>query len=397
MKVEYLVIIDSESTFCKTSRAFKSFLQSDSEISISGNYFNFKEAKFKYELQEGHNSGNIHKFFHIKIYSDTDNLSQFSELLKSIKRTINFKPENSIQTLWDDISSHYSNKSYPVVHEIENLMRKLITKFMLITVGLGWAKETLPEGLKKKSSSDRAVNNNNYLYEADFIQLSNFLFDEYRTLEINDLVKKISELSVESVLVEEIRDFIPKSNWERYFRETVDCEGSYIKSRWEKLYKLRCQIAHNNTFNKSDFEQVERLSREVKEKLSTAIESLDKISVTEEEREELAESAAIKTNIAVGAFVQKWKLLELMCFDLRSIKDNTRKDVTSRRKRISYDDRVWLLKNGFLKAIEFERVNNLNKVKNTIIHEDQKYFSNIELMLFSKELEKIIEKLSDNI
>ena len=397
MKIEYLILIDSESRFCKTSQAFNSFLQSDSEIRISGHELLFKMKKYRYELQEGDSSDSHHKFFHIKVYSDSESLDEFSELARAIKRILHINQENSIQTLWDDISFHYSNKSYPIVHEVENLMRKLITKFMLITVGLGWTKETIPEELKKSSRSERIESNNNYLYEIDFIQLANFLFDEYQTLDINELIEKISRIAEESFMVSEISDFIPKSNWERYFQKSVDCEGSYLKTRWEKLYKLRCKIAHNNVFSKADYEQVEKLSSEVKIKLNSAIESLDKIHVTEEEREGLAESVAEKSNKLVSSFIQKWKLIESVSLELLIKKGFMSSKLTKQERLHFYKHRVLLIENKLISREEYESIQNLNKVRNIIVHERDQYFTEADIMLFVKDLDKVVEKLSEKL
>ena len=118
LKVEYLIIVDSGTSFCKTKQSFKSFLQSDSDIKISGRDLSYKKGKFKYELQDGENSDSSHKFFNIKLYSDEKNIENFSELSRSIKRLLHINPANSIQTLWDDVSFYYSNKSYPIVYEL---------------------------------------------------------------------------------------------------------------------------------------------------------------------------------------------------------------------------------------------------------------------------------------
>lgn len=398
LKVEYLIIVDSSTSFCKTKQSFKSFLQSDSDIKINGRDLLFNKGKFKFELQDGENSDSSHKFFHIKIYSDEKNIESFSELSRAIKRLLHINPSNSIQTLWDDIGFYYSNKSYPIVYELENLMRKLITKFMLTTVGLGWTKETIPEELKKSSRETKIdTTNNNYLYETDFIQLSNFLFDEYRTLDMSALIKKITDLSGESVLVSEISDFIPKSNWERYFQESVDCEGDYLKNRWEKLYKLRCKIAHNNAFGKSDYEQTERLASEVKTKLDAAIKALDTIHLTEEDKEDLVESVAMNSNVAIGVFIQKWKLLETLTIELL-IKHKLLSDNLSKREKLhSYKHRVSLIENKFISATYFNKIQDLNKVRNVIVHEREQYFTEIEIKEFSRELDKILEILSEKI
>ncbi|PKF60440.1 hypothetical protein CW745_15355 [Psychromonas sp. psych-6C06] len=395
MKVEYLIIVDSGTSFCKTKQSFKSFLQSDSDIKISGRDLSYKKGKFKYELQDGENSDSSHKFFHIKLYSDEKNIENFSELSRSIKRLLHINPANSIQTLWDDVSFYYSNKSYPIVYELENLMRKLITKFMLTTVGLGWTKETIPEELKKSSRATKIDTNNNYLYETDFIQLSNFLFDEYRTLDISALIKKISELTEDSVQVSEISDFIPKSNWERYFQESVDCEGDYLKNRWEKLYKLRCKIAHNNAFGKSDFEQTSKLASEVKTKLDAAIQALDTIHMTEEDREDLVESVAMNSNVAIGAFIQKWKLLERLSIDLLTKHKLLNEQLSKREKLHSYKHRVLLIENKLINATVFNKIQDLNKVRNVIVHEREQYFTETEIKEFSKELDKVLEVISD--
>ena len=168
------MIIDSESTFCRDSQSFKSFLQSDAEIGISGKKLKFRGISIDYELQEGENADNNHKFFHIKLICDEKYISEFTDLCRSMKKLLHMNSNNSVQTLWDDISFYYSSRSYPMIYEIENLMRKLITKFMLTTVGLGWTKETVPEELKKSSRTDNIDTNINYLYETEFYSTFEF-------------------------------------------------------------------------------------------------------------------------------------------------------------------------------------------------------------------------------
>lgn len=399
LKIEYLVLIDSKNSFCKTAKAFKSFLQSDSEIIINSGHILFKGIEFKYKLQESGNSNDNNKFFNIEIFSTEDNLVAFSELARSVKKILHVNQENSIQILWDDISFYYSSRGYPIVHEVENLMRKLITKFMLTTVGLGWTKETIPEGLKKSSRAEKVEKNNNYLYETDFIQLSSFLFDEYRTLDMEGLIKKISKINTSMVLVSDIIDFIPKSNWERYFQERVDCEGEYLKSRWDKLYQLRCKIAHNNSFTKADFESIEKIANEVKSKLNDAITALDKIHVTEEDREDLAESVAINFNAAIGSFIQKWRLLESISFELLLKKGLLTQDLSKREKTHLYRHRTLLIENKLISADVFKSMQNLNKVRNIIVHEHERdsYFTDVEINSFSKELDSVISAVSEKL
>ncbi|MEL4410536.1 hypothetical protein [Shewanella algae] len=391
MKVEYLVIIDSESTFCRDSQSFKSFLQSDAEIDISGKKLKFRGVSIDYELQEGENADNNHKFFHIKLICDEKYISEFTDLCRSMKKLLLMNSNNSVQTLWDDISFYYSSRSYPMIYEIENLMRKLITKFMLTTVGLGWTKETVPEELKKSSRTDNINTNINYLYETDFIQLSNFLFDEYRTLDIAALIKKLSEIETDTVRVEEIIDFIPKSNWERYFQSNVDCEGAYLKARWEKLYRLRCKIAHNNTFTKPDFELTDKLVGEVKSKIVSAIQSLDKITISDEEREDLAEIVASNSSAAFGSFIQKWKILESLIIKLLVVEGLLPSKLSKREKIMLYKNQEALIQNGLIDSKMYKDIKTLNKVRNIMVHETEQYFTESEIMIYSKDIDRVIE------
>jgi uncharacterized protein YutE (UPF0331/DUF86 family) len=293
--------------------------------------------------------------------------------------------------LWDDVSFYYSEKAYPTIHEIENLMRKLITKFMLTIVGLGWTKEAIPEELKN-STRTQPAGNNNYLYETDFKDLSTFLFDEYRTLDIKALNEKIRSLEGEGddVSLSEFKGFLPKSNWERYFRKHVDCESSYIEARWERLYKLRCKIAHNNFFTKEDFEQVTTLVKEVKPKLEDAIKNLDKVEVPEEERDELAEVVASKTNTYYGEYIQKWKHVENTLYNLLKL-TLPGKDIREYRSVILMTE--GLVSRGIIDKSTYYQLKEASHIRNMIVHESDSHLTNDEL-LFRID---ILDKLSDHI
>lgn len=102
-------------------------------------------------------------------------IEAFSDLLGAVRDSTALIMTLPI-ILWDDISLYYSQQAYPIIYEIENLMRQLITKFMLINAGLRWEKERTPEDVRK------SINDKNkeptVLYNVDYIQLSNFLFKE---------------------------------------------------------------------------------------------------------------------------------------------------------------------------------------------------------------------------
>jgi hypothetical protein len=159
----------------------------------------------------------------------------------------------------------------------------------------------------------------------------------------------------------------------------------------------QCKIAHNSAFGKSDFEQTQKLALEVKTKLDVAIQALDTIHLTEEDKEDLVESVAMNSNVAIGSFIQKWKLLESLTIELL-IKHNLLNEILSKREKLhSYKHRVLLIDNKFINATDYNKIQDLNKVRNVIVHEREQYFTETEIKEFSRELDKILEILSEKI
>jgi len=129
------------------------------------------------------------------------------------------------------------------------------------------------------------------LHETDFIQLADCLFKPFPTKEVDFLYKQLEQAKRNSDLhLDNLREFIPKSNWARYFSSLVDCEDTFLRKRWTELYDLRCLVAHNNLMRKSDFDRIVTLISEIKPKLEKAIGNLDKVKVPEQEKENLAEN-----------------------------------------------------------------------------------------------------------
>ncbi|MCU6668336.1 HEPN domain-containing protein [Enterobacteriaceae bacterium H4N4] len=366
MKVEYLVTIEIKDSFCKTKKAFINFIQSNADILLIKEKVTYKNNSFNLEILEEKSPSERHKIFHLKVKSGHEGeIESFVEFLKVLRGMLHIASKNNIQTIWDDISYNYSLKCYPIIHEIENLMRKLITKFMLTNVGLGWIETTFPEELLKAKRDRSTSGNNNYLYETDFIQLSNFLFDSYRTQDIDELILTIKNHKDDSIKIENIKEFIPLSNWQRYFQKHVDCEATYLKARWEKLYLLRCKIAHNNIFDKNDYDLIITLNNEVKPILEKAISSLDKITVSESEREELAENVAINNNQYYGDFIVSWKLFEKRVMDL-AYKSNIAPD----NKVMPLSPLILRLRERSLISEDFvEQFLRLREIRNIVVHD----------------------------
>ncbi|PFM29843.1 HEPN domain-containing protein [Bacillus cereus] len=341
LKVEYLITVKANSDFCADIKGFNSLLESNKNISINGGKINFKGIEVKYEIHTNHLEKENQRFFYTKfLFGNVKKLKEFESLLSNIKEII-YKTGNAPQILWDDISFYYSKEAYPLIFEVENLMRKLITKFMLTNVGMAWAKENIPAEVKDsvKGSKDETPD---FLYKTDFIQLEKFLFKKYSTKSVEKLFEKIKKANNESELkLDELMLFVPSSNWEKYFSDLVDCEGEYLSKRWEKLYDLRNKVAHNRGLIRKDYEEIVTLSEDIREKLYKAIESLDKITLTRSQKEEIAESTS---HIGVfGDFLTNYDLLMKALNDYVEILKNpgykfdSIKDKRLTIDRLSYD------------------------------------------------------------
>lgn len=397
MRVEYLVIVEANSPFCRDKAAFNNFLQSDADIKIHKDSIKHKDFGCTYELQGGDAEGTKNRFFHVKLESKIEeHLDKFHDLLKAVRSLLHKTSDKKPQVLWDDVSFYYAQKAYPLVHQIENLMRKLITKFMLTNVGLGWTKEAMPEDLKKSARSE-ADNNNNYLYETDFKDLSTFLFDEYRTNDIKTLNEKIRTLEGDSISAAELKAFLPKSNWERYFREYVNCEGSYLQTRWDKLYKLRCKIAHNNAFSREDFTLTTTLINEVTPKIAEAIANLDRVEVPEDDREELAEVVAIKTSTLYGEYIHRWKEIENLLFVLHELTVADQRGSTRNLRHSPAMLASELVENGCISEKTRKVLKEANQIRNIIVHQPGHNLSDDELSASIFLVDQLIENLTSKV
>ncbi len=181
------------------------------------------------------------KYFHKIIY---DNLDKFKE----------------VKIVWDGISEFNAKSTYPEIYEIENLMRKLITEFMMINFGRykDWERKIISDKDKNKIKIyDKNSNSEEFasvFYKMNFIDLSNFLFKEE-----SRGFRKISFCS----------------NWDMFFKNIfIKNEKKIVEDCWEKLYRYRNKIAHNNFFTKEDVSNTQNLINTVKPILEKILENL---------------------------------------------------------------------------------------------------------------------------
>ncbi len=364
--VEYLLIVRKADTFCASADAFTELLNIDSSIEIEGGKARFGDFECDYAVTSGDIEAKHQRFFHVRFSTSEcetqEQIDKFSALLKVVRSVMN-KVGGQPETLWDDISFHYSKDVYKLIYRVENLMRKLIANFMLVTVGAEWIDESAPKEVKEAIGKSKRKEYLNVLHTVDFIQLADFLLRPYSNTSSEELQTRIKNAQTVEDLTA-LKACISQSNWSRYFSALVECDDGYLKKRWEELYELRCKVAHNAIVNKSDFERVQALVNELEGKLENAINKLPQVKVPEAEVEQVAEHAASGISELMGEFVSAWRVLEG-----RVIRGAGKYNTEPLGLRVSFRRALDILRrNGVLEVRHCERAMLLSEVKNHLVH-----------------------------
>lgn len=316
MKIEFLVLVTNDDSFCNSKKAFIDFLKVDSLISITGQKLTYRRTPkskalitVKFKVETDNIPSNKERYFLIALENTNNELvDEFAEVgnkIKQISKRIN--PESTVvNILWDDIGRHYAYKAYPLINDVENVMRKLISKFMLINVGMDWSKETIhPDLAKKIENFEEDDAHLNDLYKLDFINLSEVLFQKKRDISLDELDRVLSKTKFDDLDRTKILKYVPRSNWEKYFSSLLDEDSQGLEKKWELLYKLRNKVAHNRFLTKDDFGKIKGLTTQVKGILSIAMNKLGEIDLDEEDREQIIHFYQSESPAAIGYLAEK--------------------------------------------------------------------------------------------
>lgn len=228
--------------------------------------------------------------YSISIYTtNTTALDALTEVVREFKIIIssNLKDCN-YEVLWDDVGIHYAEMAFPKINKIENLMRKLITKFMLVSVGMDFF-NNIPKDINLRDDKDA---DSGFLHNIDFIDLKKYLFTARPLKKQEELMKIIDSLK-ENVLPPDINllNYKKDSYWNRYFKDIIgnSVEADSIKNDWDELYKLRCKVAHSKFLKKDEYEKIETLCKKLSKIFYDALEKLNDINLSEENKETISE------------------------------------------------------------------------------------------------------------
>ena len=308
LRVEYLAIVDGTDGFCADVTALGHLLQSDRRLLLQGNTVTYDGQNFVCEIQAGATEDQTNRFFHLAVVcDDIRHRDAFEALLKTLRRLLYKLANKEPQVLWDDVGRYHATNAYPIIHELENLLRKLITKFMLTKVGLGWTKEAVPKEVSESIKMKIASTGSTYLNHVDFIQLSHFLFKPYTTGDTKRILDDLDKSKdVGELVLADVKRLIPRSNWDRYFSAVVKCESEFIRIRWERLYELRNHVAHNRSLGRAEFQDIESLVGEIRPIIENALAGVGDVVLSPSEKETVAENVAINRHALNGEYIELW-------------------------------------------------------------------------------------------
>lgn len=385
MNIEYLIPIDKKNAICLSVDAFKHHLQIIDEIKINDKEILFKDKlKMPYTIQQGSIATTKNIFFHITISLDErKDLEEVHNFIRKLK-TILSKISNNVQILYDGVSKFYSSKAYPLIYEVENLMRKLITKFMIANVGIEWTINDVPDDVK--NSINTKNKENTYLYNIDFIELNRLLFSEKYNRNKEALIKKIKSLETNSdIKLNDLKNLLPTSNWEKYFSKKIDATAEELSDKWEELYELRCKIAHNRPFSKSDYDRVNELIHKLKPSIEKAINNLEKVKVDENDKNIIYQDLLFELDESKSVFQNVFKNL-VRKINLELQNKNIREIYGLEMKDLVFNDKLGILINsGVINQVEFDDIQYLRNL-------NRKLYMNKEYKMSKDELQKALDK-----
>lgn len=308
--VEYLFPFNTQDGLCRDISSFNSLLGAHSEISIKKDKLIFKGSPYNYKITLDEVPNQHYSVFHV-VFQISRTTEKFRDMLKAIRKTVGVYIKDDIQIIWDGIGFEWSKELYPKIYTIENSLRKLISKFMLINLGVGWHKSSVPNEVKTSIKTSNFKENHTILYELDFIQLAHFLFKPYSIKDINDLPSVLSKMldkTLSETEKKEIENYIPKNNWDRYFNDVVDCESEQLNNKWSKLYEIRIKVAHNKSLKEVDYKAGYELCDFLQPIIDDAIKSLDVLKIPEEEREAISLNSMTTIDNSIKPFIENYQL-----------------------------------------------------------------------------------------
>lgn len=369
MTTKYIITVKKNNLMASNEKALKHYIMACGKIELEGNYIKYSNIECNFDITTFINNETDIIVYQIIIYNNSiepDINSDITKTYASLQRILEkilYDVSVNFEVVWDELSYYCAQISYPSIYKIENTMRMLITKFMLVNVGANWSEKEVPSSIKKSPSSNRESNKlhlkQSIVYKLDFIELSDILFKAF------PLKERLSDLQQvkDNITWDNVSPFVPMSNWERFFKDIVNIESEQLKKIWEELYQYRCSIAHNKRITLDDFHVIESKISKIAPALNAAINALNDIAVPKDDTEKIAETVVSMNDELLKRFLSIYEM-----FRTSTNEENYRQmgyykvvELYHSKGEISEDEKNRLLEIGRMRNDIVHCVNEYNK------------------------------------
>jgi hypothetical protein len=311
LKVEIVSVHESGMPLCANAAVLLRALTADPAFAVkAGRLSHLNAFSCEYSAADWFKVDDKLGVLHSFRFSSSSEISQadcdaLSTMLKAFRTNLRTLEAVRIETLWDDVSFRYCQLAYPIILNVENQMRRLITQFMLKNLGAKWIELSAPKEVRDQiGKAKRTQDGADPLHNVDFDTLIDYLTKPYSSETPESMHKYIRVLNPASIVeatehIDRLKAMVPQSNWSRYFSQIVDCEDTLLRSKWEDLYEHRCKVAHNTYLSANEFQRVLELSGELDGIITSAIAKLGQVKVSDEDAAEL-ETMATKLSEGVA-------------------------------------------------------------------------------------------------
>ncbi|TGK67435.1 hypothetical protein [Leptospira kanakyensis] len=249
LSVEYLGLIEEKNTLLlleSEKTILSALIRSNNDIKIEPNTIKYKNLELKFDLSMQKVLNKDQKYFQLEIdfqYTDNNEIlfEEYQDLLKKIRTTLHTLTNGKLEIIKDDNALFYSLKSYPLIYEIENLMRSLVYKFLLKNFGIGWIEEKVFK-VDTKVAINRTSDNSSskeFLENFDFISYADNLFKPYADNDDNLFQRELSTSKDLNDLESLKNNYFKRSLWERFIKSDEDNQdlAEKVKKNWHQLYQ----------------------------------------------------------------------------------------------------------------------------------------------------------------
>lgn len=210
--------------------------------------------------------------------------------LLHLRKKLNF---TNIRILRDDISTKISNDIYPLINQVENLLRRYLVKFFTQKIGVEWWEVTAPKSFTEKIGARKG--NEKYfsvlvdtdVMLIDFDDLGELIYKQSTGFnkQENIIARVMNSETVEDLnnLKQELQ-----GNYTKYFKEAF--QDNNFEKKWKTLFEIRNKVAHNNLFVNSDFETTKQLVEDLTKIINDAEAKIDEFKFSIEEQEALRQA-----------------------------------------------------------------------------------------------------------